>query len=138
MEPINTRTVNAGKLPIPAKSSSTEPMVKALAAKTVRPEFVSPKGVIDAESGVYVVQFRNSSTGNVNFQYPNKKVVAEYTRTDNLVPAADIKSQGSSSSAVVSSASVETTSSTAVGPSEQTNTSMGSASVAPLSTIDNI
>jgi hypothetical protein len=141
MEPINTRTISTGIQKPSLKSSSTEPSVKAINNTSVRPEFVSPKGVIDAESGVYVVQFRNASTGNVNFQYPNKKVVAEYTRSDNLISAPETKSQGSSSSAVVSSvdtASVESNTSTTVGSSGQTNISSGSVSVSPLGNIDNV
>ncbi len=140
MEPINTRTISAGIQKPSPKSSSTEPTVKATNNTSVRPEFVSPKGVIDAESGVYVVQFRNASTGNVNFQYPNKKVVAEYTRSDNLIPASESKNQGSSPSAVVSSVdttSVGSTTSTTGGSSGQTNISSGSVSVAPLGNIDN-
>jgi hypothetical protein len=138
MEPINTRNVSAGIRPTPIKSSSAEPTVKATNNKSMRPEFVSPKGVIDAESGVYVVQFRNSSTGNVNFQYPNKKVVAEYTRSDKLVSAPETKSHETSSSASAGTTPVETTASTTVASSGQTNTNSGSVSVATLSTSDNV
>jgi len=113
-------------------------MVKATKNTDVRPEFVSPKGVIDAKSGVYVVQFRNAATGNVNFQYPNKKVVAEYVRSDNLVPAPELKGQGSSVASNVSSgntAPVEVASSNAATSSTQANAS--SVEVAPLGTTNN-
>jgi hypothetical protein len=139
MEPINTRNVSAGIRHTPAKSSSTDQTVKALNNTGVRPEFVSPKGVIDAKSGVYVVQFRNASTGNVNFQYPNKKVVAEYVRSDNLIPASETKSQGSSSAAVVSGVNtpaVEAVSSTTTASPGTINSNSVPSGVAPLGTSD--
>ena len=46
--------------------------------KDVSPQFVSPKGNIDAESGVFVTEVRDTGTGKVAFQYPPKKVVAAY------------------------------------------------------------
>jgi len=46
--------------------------------KDVSPQFVSPKGSIDAESGVFVTEVRDTGTGKVAFQYPPKKVVAAY------------------------------------------------------------
>jgi hypothetical protein len=137
MEPINTRTVSSGIRHTPIKSSSAEPIVAAKNTKSVRPEFVSPKGMIDAESGVYVVQFRNASTGNVSFQYPNKKVVAEYTRSDNLVSVPEVKSQGSSSSNAVSS-SVDTASVKVDSSLGQTSTSSEFTSGNPLGTTDNV
>ena len=139
MEPINTKNISAGIRHTPIKSSSTDQTVKALNNTGVRPEFVSPKGVIDAKSGVYVVQFRNASTGNVNFQYPNKKVVAEYVRSDNLIPATETKSQGSSSAAVVSGTNtpaVETVLSTTTASPGTINSNSVPSSVAPLGTLD--
>ena len=97
MEPINTINNNNVIRYKPPSSIATAPTVESSNNKGSRPEFVSPKGSIDAKSGVYVVQFRNSSTGNVDFQYPNKKVVAEYSRADNLVPAPEVESQDTSS-----------------------------------------
>ena len=139
MEPINTKNISAGIRHTPTKSSSADQTVKALNNTGVRPEFVSPKGVIDAKSGVYVVQFRNASTGNVNFQYPNKKVVAEYVRSDNLIPATETKSQGSSSAAVVSGTNtpaVETVLSTTTASPGTINSNSVPSSVAPLGTSD--
>ena len=49
--------------------------------KDVSPQFVSPKGSIDAESGVFVTEVRDTGTGKVSFQYPPKKVVAAYARS---------------------------------------------------------
>ena len=140
MEPINTRTVNAVIRNTPAKSSAAEPSpIKAIDNTSVRPEFVSPKGTIDAKSGVYVVQIRNASTEMLNFQYPNKKVVAEYVRSDNLVPASETKSQGSSSATVVSGVNtpeVEAVSTTTTVSPGQINSNSMPSGVAPLGTSD--
>lgn len=38
----------------------------------------SPVGVVDPASGVYVLQFRDSKTGEVEVQYPSAKVVSAY------------------------------------------------------------
>ena len=46
--------------------------------KDVSPQFVSPKGNIDPESGIFVTEVRDTGTGKVAFQYPPKKVVAAY------------------------------------------------------------
>ena len=43
------------------------------------PQFVSPKGSIDPQSGVFVTEVRDTGTGKVSFQYPSKKAVAAYT-----------------------------------------------------------
>jgi hypothetical protein len=140
MEPINTTIMNTGIHRTPIKSSSAEPPpVKAVESISVRPEFVSPKGTIDAKSGVYVVQIRNASTEMLNFQYPNKKVVAEYVRSDNLVPSSETKSQGSSSATVVSGVNtpeVEDVSSTTTVSPGQINSNSMSSGVAPLGTSD--
>ena len=127
MEPINTINNNNVIRYKPPSSIATAPTVESSNNRGSRPEFVSPKGSIDAKSGVYVVQFRNSSTGNVNFQYPNKKVVAEYSRADNLVPTLEVKSQVTSAESRGDTAPVEVA----------TPSSEGSVEVAPLGTIDN-
>ena len=127
MEPINTINNNNVIRYKPPSSIATAPTVESSNNRGSRPEFVSPKGSIDAKTGVYVVQFRNSSTGNVDFQYPNKKVVAEYSRADNLVPTLEVKSQGTSAESRGDAAPVEV-----VTPSSE-----GSVGVAPLGTIDN-
>ena len=49
--------------------------------KDVSPQFVSPRGSIDAESGVFVTEVRDTGTGQVAFQYPPKKVVAAYAHS---------------------------------------------------------
>ena len=50
-------------------------------AKDLSPQFVSPKGSIDAESGVFVTEVRDTGTGKVAFQYPPQKVVAAYAHS---------------------------------------------------------
>ena len=40
----------------------------------------SPKGVFDPESGLYLLQYRDQSTGEVTKQYPSEKVVDAYRR----------------------------------------------------------
>jgi len=127
MEPINTLNNNNIIRNKPPSSIATAPTVESSNNKGSRPEFVSPKGSIDAKSGVYVVQFRNASTGNVDFQYPNKKVVAEYSRADSLVPTLEVKSQVTSAESRGDAVPVEV-----VTPSSE-----GSVEVAPLGTIDN-
>ena len=127
MEPINTINNNNVTRYKPPSSIATAPTVESSNHSGSRPEFVSPKGSIDAKTGVYVVQFRNASTGNVDFQYPNKKVVAEYSRADSLVPTLQVKSQVTSADSRGDAVPVEV-----VTPSSE-----GSVEVAPLGTIDN-
>lgn len=102
MEPINTNN-NSQALRYNSRDPGASAPVKTTLSLSERPEFVSPKGNIDPQSGIYVVQFRNASTGNVDFQYPNKKVVAEYSRSDKLAPASS--SEGASQSTASASAS---------------------------------
>ena len=127
MEPINTLNNNNIIRNKPPSSIATAPTVESSNHSGSRPEFVSPKGSIDAKTGVYVVQFRNASTGNVDFQYPNKKVVAEYSRADSLVPTLEVKSQVTSAESRGDAVPAEV-----VTPSSE-----GSVEVAPLGTIDN-
>lgn len=56
-------------------------------AKDVSPQFVSPKGSIDPESGVFVTEVRDTGTGKVSFQYPSKKAVAAYAQSHNTEQA---------------------------------------------------
>ena len=60
----------------PAKPATTDNPSQP--AKDLSPQFVSPKGSIDAESGVFVTEIRDTGTGKVAFQYPPKKVVDAY------------------------------------------------------------
>jgi len=53
-------------------------------AKSASPDVsnyvTSPKGVVDPESGVYVLQYRDGATGEVLNQYPSEKAVSAYKR----------------------------------------------------------
>ena len=60
----------------PSKLSKTDNPSQP--TKDVSPKFVSPKGSIDPESGVFVTEVRDTGTGKVAFQYPPKKVVDAY------------------------------------------------------------
>lgn len=42
------------------------------------PVYISPKGIVDAESGFYILEYRNQDTGEVKVQYPSRKVVTAY------------------------------------------------------------
>lgn len=74
-------------------------------------EFVSsPKGAIDAESGLYVIKFRDSGSGEVTMQYPPEKVVKEYRRSAAIAeqnPKANDSPRTESSKAKTTSGSVE-------------------------------
>lgn len=84
MEPIKTG-LNSQVVRYKAHESSSSVQSELSRLKfSDTPQFVSPKGSVDPQSGVYIVQFRSASTGNVDFQYPNKKVVAEYSRSEKL------------------------------------------------------
>jgi hypothetical protein len=67
----------------PAKAPvEVPPPQKPSAADASAPQFVSPKGKIDAASGVLVVEIRNTSTGEVAFQYPSKRAASVYAAAD--------------------------------------------------------
>ena len=141
MEPISTNSSSQISR-YKSRESGSEAAPEQQAKLTERPKFVSPKGNIDPQSGVYVVQFRNAATGNVDFQYPNKKAVAEYTRSDKLVPAQS--SEGTAPPPVASTsgnsqsgtASVEVASSTSTSASASASTGGSSAGTAELGTTD--
>ena len=63
----------------PSKPATTDSSPQS--TKDVSPQFVSPKGSIDAESGVFVTEVRDTGTGKVAFQYPPRKVVAAYAHS---------------------------------------------------------
>lgn len=74
----------AGSAVYTPSSRSSEPAStdKALkSSKDVTPQFVSPKGSLDPESGVFVTEVRDTGTGKVSFQYPSKKVLAAYSNS---------------------------------------------------------
>ena len=78
IKPIEGRAVYTP----PSRSSNPASTVsEPKSAKDVTPQFVSPKGSIDPQSGVYVTEVRDTGTGKVTFQYPSKKAVAAYARS---------------------------------------------------------
>ena len=60
----------------PSKPATTDSPSQP--AKDLSPQFVSPKGNIDPESGIFVTEVRDTGTGKVAFQYPPRKVVDAY------------------------------------------------------------
>jgi len=77
---------------------------RAAALVKAGPVFVSPKGTVDAASGVFVLQYRNHETGDVKAQYPSKKVVEAYHGLSVPVSSSD-ESSSEKPSAVTSSTS---------------------------------
>ena len=75
IKPTEGRTVYT---PPSRPSKPPETNNPSQSTKDVSPQFVSPKGSIDAESGVFVTEVRDTGTGKVAFQYPPKKVVDAY------------------------------------------------------------
>jgi len=74
----------------------------------------SPKGVVDPQSGVYVLQFRDGETGEVLNQYPSEKVVAAYKSAASNSGGGSVQLAESASS---SSTSALTSTGSAVGSS---------------------
>lgn len=138
MEPISTNSSSQISRYSPRGSGSDAAPEQQAISFSERPKFVSPKGNIDPQSGVYVVQFRNAATGNVDFQYPNKKAVAEYTRSNKLIPAQ--ASEGTAKVAVTSQSSARGSESGSVADASASSTqSSGGSSTGPaqLGTTDN-
>ena len=75
IKPTEGRAVYTSPLR-PSKPATTDSSSQP--AKDLSPQFVSPKGSIDPESGVFVTEVRDTGTGKVAFQYPPKKVVDAY------------------------------------------------------------
>lgn len=137
MEPISTNSSSQISR-YKSRESGSEAAPEQQAKLTERPKFVSPKGNIDPQSGVYVVQFRNAATGNVDFQYPNKKAVAEYTRSDKLVSAQSSEGAPKPSVATTSGSSQSGTSSVEVASSATASApAPASAGTAELGTTNN-
>ncbi|HEY9078850.1 hypothetical protein [Magnetovibrio sp.] len=104
----------------------------------------SPKGVVDPESGVYVLQYRDGATGEVLNQYPSEKAVSAYKRGASNgeaapsqttttaevqgAPGTTTQAVGSSAAGVavstVSTGSVGATSTAGQGPVPTTSTSV--------------
>jgi len=90
MSDLSINSVSNGAVsPLKAVSQSEANAASGAGAKaSLRPDtsvdvsnyVTSPKGVVDPESGVFVLQYRDGSTGEVMKQYPSEKVVAAYKR----------------------------------------------------------
>ena len=80
VESISTSSGQALNSYSPPKTDS-EPKSEASKPKaSAAPKFISPSGNIDAKSGTYTVQFRNTDTGEVKSEYPRKTATREYSK----------------------------------------------------------
>lgn len=85
-----------------ARSTSAQVVSPSTAKNIIAqggPVYVSPKGTIDAESGFYILEYRNQDTGEVKVQFPSRKVVTAYRGID---PAPIQEASSSASSQEVS------------------------------------
>ncbi len=66
------------------------PVVKKV--ETIQPaDFISsPKGRIDSDSGLFVIQFRDRSSGEVTMQFPFEKAAGVYKKAEALVEAGPV------------------------------------------------
>lgn len=107
----------------------------------------SPKGVVDPQSGVYVLQYRDGETGEVEMQYPSKKVVAAYQRgdgagsasqtsTDKAGPSVPQNSGGESTSTGAEVSSVSTTSTTTTASTGSGGTASGTGTGSTSTDVD--
>jgi len=148
MSDLSINTVSSGAVS-PLKSAQqfeSKTASDAGANASVRPDthvdvsnyLTSPKGVVDPESGVFVLQYRDGSTGEVTKQYPSQKVVAAYKRGASSGEGADVPAQPvatSTPSSTVgtvegSAAAVPTATTASVGASSVGTTSVGTTSTA--------
>jgi len=141
MSDLSVKTALDGAINQPLKSASIETKnapdvgVKSSKANGSTPDVsnyvTSPKGVVDPESGVYVLQYRDGATGEVLNQYPSEKAVSAYKRG---------ASNGEASPASVSTADVQSAPSSVAATSGTTPTQAvggsveGSAVAPPAST----
>ena len=75
-----SRSVGGG-----VRSTSAQVVSPATAKNIIAqggPVYISPKGTIDAESGFYILEYRNQDTGEVKVQFPSRKVVTAYRGVD--------------------------------------------------------
>jgi len=88
MSDLSVKTVPEGAVSPPRKAVPSEVKAPSDASASVgkgsQPDVsnyvTSPKGVVDPESGVYVLQYRDGATGEVLNQYPSAKAVDAYKR----------------------------------------------------------
>jgi len=70
----------------PAAKASSPTAAPAAKPAAIQPaEFVSsPKGRIDSDSGMFVIQFRDRSSGEVTMQFPAEKAAGVYKKAESL------------------------------------------------------
>ena len=73
------------------------PSVEKAIAVDGGPKFTSPTVHFDASTGIEILQYVDSSTGDVNYQFPSKLAVQEYARhaVDDHGPASSANSKKS-------------------------------------------
>jgi len=100
MSELSVRTVPEGITRSPVRAVQAEskagPGAEVSARKGSSPDVsnyvTSPKGVVDPESGVYVLQYRDGATGEVLNQYPSAKAVDAYKRGASTAQSAVVAS----------------------------------------------
>ena len=88
----------------------------------------SPKGVVDPESGVYVLQYRDGATGEVLNQYPSEKAVSAYKRGASNGEVASPSPVATTDAQSASAATPGTTPTQAVGGSVEGGAAVSTAS----------
>lgn len=114
---LNGATGSPGKVAAEAVSAAKSVEAQAAQQASAPPSkaaiVTSPKGVFDPESGLYLLQYLDQSTGEVTKQYPSEKVVDAYRRGS--IP---VKSSASSGSESSSAPSVDAGGEAPVAPSD--------------------
>ncbi|MCR4376889.1 MAG: hypothetical protein NUV50_02210 [Rhodospirillales bacterium] len=136
-ENASARVSRSGSKSAPVTGAAGHP------AKVDVTNFVtSPKGVVDPESGVYVLQYRDGATGEVLNQYPSAKVVDAYKRGDSTNQQPTVHGSNQGSGAATSPVSVEASVGAAVpvaAPTTSSSVDAGSVAVtspAPRTSVD--
>lgn len=80
MEPINSHSNSVIQSYQSPKVVESKPEASASDIATDSPKFISPIGKIDVESGTYSTQFRDTSTGEVQSEYPRKVAASQYAK----------------------------------------------------------
>jgi len=80
MEPIKSNSNSVIQSFQSTKVVETKPEESALDIATASPKFISPIGRIDAKAGTYTTQFRDTSTGEVQSEFPRKVAAYQYAK----------------------------------------------------------
>lgn len=147
MSDLSVKTALDGAVSQPRRSASIETKSApgqgvALAAgqgsaKSASPDVsnyvTSPKGVVDPESGVYVLQYRDGATGEVLNQYPSEKAVSAYKRgASNGEAASPVATTDAQSASAATSGATPTQ---AVGGSVEGGAAVSTGSIGTTSTV---